>query len=191
MLDNHQESANKAAPGQRGGEPPGLGLLPSILCWVHPHPLLPRGVLRSQLPLHAGIIIVPSLIAMKNTKHLAPQHVATNELLYVVANTCRRLTLLDISYSTQVTRHLNTWNCCGAFANSEMEREDMIGKEESLTHAAKSTPGIGSKSLFKGLLRKRTDAVHQVTDIGLVHLCGVLAGTSRTLQVTHSSPSTS
>jgi len=50
------------------------------------------------------------------------QHVATNELLYVVANTCRRLTLLDISYS------------------------------------------------------------HKVTDIGLVHLCGVLSGTSRTLQ---------
>ena len=45
---------------------------------------------------------------MKNIKHLAPQHVATNELLYVVANTCRRLTLLDISYSTQVTRPLNT-----------------------------------------------------------------------------------
>jgi len=50
------------------------------------------------------------------------QHVATNELLYVVANTCRRLTLLDISYSDKVT------------------------------------------------------------DIGLVHLCGVLSGTSRTLQ---------
>ena len=30
------------------------------------------------------------------------QHVATNELLYVVANTCRRLTLLDISYSDKV-----------------------------------------------------------------------------------------
>jgi len=50
------------------------------------------------------------------------QHVATNELLYVVANTCRRLTLLDISHS------------------------------------------------------------NKVTDIGLVHLCGVLSGTSRTLQ---------
>ena len=31
------------------------------------------------------------------------QHVATNELLYVVANTCRRLTLLDISYSHKVS----------------------------------------------------------------------------------------
>ena len=69
----------------------------------------------------------------------------------------------------------------------------MIGKEESVTHAAKSTPGNGSKLFSNGLLRKRTDsgAVHQVTDIGLVHLCGVLAGTSRTLQVTHSSPNPS
>ena len=31
---------------------------------------------------------------------------ATNELLYVVANTCRRLTLLDISHSNQVAIHL-------------------------------------------------------------------------------------
>ena len=36
------------------------------------------------------------------------QHVATNELLYVVANTCRRLTLLDISYSNQVSLRVIT-----------------------------------------------------------------------------------
>ena len=36
------------------------------------------------------------------------QHVATNELLYVVANTCRRLTLLDISYSNQVSLRVTT-----------------------------------------------------------------------------------
>lgn len=52
------------------------------------------------------------------------QHVATNSMLYVVATTCKRLTLLDISHSTQVT------------------------------------------------------------DIGLVHLCGMLSGTRRAMQPT-------
>lgn len=77
----------------------------------------------SFLQSHAGsALTLSSLAECRALNSLYMQHVATNELLYVVANTCRRLTLLDISYSTQVT------------------------------------------------------------DIGLVHLCGVLAGTSRTLQ---------
>ena len=74
------------------------------------------------------------------------QHVATNELLYVVANTCRRLTLLDISYSDKV-------------------------------------PFLLLFRFFSFVLLHYLKNYHQVTDIGLVHLCGVLSGTSRTLQV--------
>ena len=58
----------------------------------------------------------------------------------MVANTCRRLTLLDISYSHKVSSYV-------------------IKCYHHHYHHPK------------------------VTDIGLVHLCGVLSGTSRTLQV--------
>jgi len=72
---------------------------------------------------HPGTALTLSCLAeCSSLSSLYMQHVATNEMLYVVANTCRRLTLLDISHSTQVT------------------------------------------------------------DIGLVHLCGLLSGTTRALQ---------
>jgi len=63
-----------------------------------------------------------SLAECSGLSSLYLHHLATNSLLYCVSNTCRRLTLLDISYSDQVT------------------------------------------------------------DIGLVHLCGMLSGTTRCLQ---------
>ena len=77
------------------------------------------------------------------------QHVATNELLYVVANTCRRLTLLDISYSHKVSSYV---------IKCYHHHYHHLCHHHHYHHP-------------------------KVTDIGLVHLCGVLSGTSRTLQV--------
>lgn len=45
------------------------------------------------------------------------QHIATNEMLHVIANTCQKLTILDISYSSKVT-DIGLVHLCGMLSGS-------------------------------------------------------------------------
>jgi len=45
------------------------------------------------------------------------QHIATNDMLHVVANTCQRLTILDISYSSRVT-DIGLVHLCGMLSGA-------------------------------------------------------------------------
>jgi len=62
-------------------------------------------------------LTLSSLSQCSGLNSLYLQHIATNDMLHVVSNTCQRLTILDISYSSKVT-DIGLVHLCGMLSGA-------------------------------------------------------------------------